>query len=54
MHDVENVNERAGKIVNKLSDLISQAEELKIDNGTIGMFCQAVEKRCEVQIFSID
>ena len=26
-------NRRAGKIVGKLSDLISQAKELKIDHG---------------------
>lgn len=32
--EMEVINDRAGKIIIKLSDLISQTEELKIDNGT--------------------
>ena len=31
--EMENVNNRAGKLINKISELISTTEELKIDNG---------------------
>ena len=33
--EIENVNERAGKIVNKLSDLISPAEDRQWDIGVL-------------------
>ena len=31
--EMEAINNRAGKIIVKISELISQTEELKIDNG---------------------
>ena len=44
---------RAEKIVGKLSDLISQAEELKIDHGVSPRSVTALEEGREGQVFHI-
>ena len=43
--EMETVNKRAVKIIAKLSDLISQTEELKIERGLSPRTTEAVEKR---------
>ena len=43
--EMETVNKRAVKIIAKLSDLISQTEELKIERGLSPRTTETVEKR---------
>ena len=43
--EMEIVNKRAVKIIAKLSDLISQTEELKIERGLSPRTTETVEKR---------
>ena len=43
--EMEVVNKRAVKIIAKLSDLISQTEELKIERGLSPRTTETVEKR---------
>ena len=43
--EMETVNKRAVKIITKLSDLISQTEELKIERGLSPRTTETVEKR---------
>ena len=43
--EMEIVNKRAVKIITKLSDLISQTEELKIERGLSPRTTETVEKR---------
>ena len=47
--EMEIANKRADRIIDKLADLISQAEELKIDNGassrSVGQWKKDIKSR---------